>query len=598
METEFPVIQNRGWNDEIVNSYQRIPDRAKSILRPSVWNLSLNSAGLAIHFHTNAQKIQIRYGVSESFAMNHMPATGKSGLDLYAIDSNGNWRIMSGRYSFSDTVTYTYNNIIESENNLGFEYRLFLPLYNTVKWMEIDVPEGTNFSFVPELKEKPIIVYGTSIAQGGCASRPAMGWTNILSRKLDRPVTNLAFSGNGPLEKEMVNLINELDASLIIYDCLPNMEGLSDDEIKKRTAYGVAAIREKGNVPILITDHIGMMNAGMNSSTKHVGNRMNDLSREVIDSLKLAGVENLYHLHIDDINFPTDGAVDNIHPNDLGMQAYADAYEKIVRQILKIDTKQLTHHAKKIKNTDWDTNSVSDNVIWKSFHFDNLFNAKQFISVIEVDLNGNIDIDIPYLNEGFMKTSKTAEKLKAVAAVNGSFFDTKTGGSVVFFRKDGENINHTREGFNPYRENSGFMVDKTGKASIIEKPDTGWESPDAKHLLTSGPMLINSGEIVQQHDNPFNNNRHPRTAAGITKDNKLILLVVDGRSSESYGMSIAELAETMKALGCVYAMNLDGGGSSTAWVKDIGVVNHPSDNKLFDTEGERAVANAIVIIQK
>ncbi len=329
------MIQNQGWTDEIGKSFNRLPDRAEEVVRPSVWGLSRNSSGLAIHFYTNSEQIEIRYGISSSFAMNHMPATGKSGVDLYAIDPDGEWRKMSGTYAFKDTVQYSYGDLVKSDyHSMGFEYRLYLPLYSTVTWMEIGVTDSATFSFIPVLKEKPIVVYGTSIAQGGCASRPAMGWTNILSRKLDLPVINLAYSGSGPLEKEMVDLIQELDASLIVYDCLPNMVRLSTDEVKKRTAYGVSAIREKSSIPILIVDHIGYMNDKMNASTKESADRLNKASREAFDSLKRAGVENLYHLHQDTINFPEDGCVDNIHPNDLGMQAYADAYEKVIHEIL------------------------------------------------------------------------------------------------------------------------------------------------------------------------------------------------------------------------------------------------------------------------
>ena len=157
IDAEYPVVQNRGWENEISNSYQRLPDRAKDVVRRSVWDLSQNSAGVAIHFKTNAEKIQIRYGVTGDFAMPHMPATGKSGVDLYAIDSDGNWRYLSDSYHFSDTITYTYNNIIPNTyHKNGFEYRLFLPLYNSVTWMEIGVPESSEFSFMPLLKEKPI----------------------------------------------------------------------------------------------------------------------------------------------------------------------------------------------------------------------------------------------------------------------------------------------------------------------------------------------------------------------------------------------------------------------------------------------------------
>ncbi len=337
MEAGFPVVQNRGWNDVIENSFQRLPDRAKDDVRQSVWNLSLNSAGLAIHFYTNAEKIEVRYGVSGSIAMNHMPATGKSGVDLYAIDPDGNWRLLTDKYYFNDTISFSYSNIIESKyHKRGYEYRLFLPLYNSVTWMEIGAPESAEFIFVPELEEKPIVVYGTSIAQGACASRPGMAWTNILSRKLDMPVTNLAYSGNGPLEKEMVDLISELDASMIIYDCLPNMGNLTNDEVKKRTAYGISKIREKSDVPILITDHIGYLNDGMIEGRKEISERLNNASREVYDSMKLAGVPNIYYLLKDSIDFPADGAVDYIHPNDMGMQVYANAYEVMVRDILNM----------------------------------------------------------------------------------------------------------------------------------------------------------------------------------------------------------------------------------------------------------------------
>jgi len=261
----------------------------------------------------------------------------------------------------------------------------------------------------------------------------------------------------------------------------------------------------------------------------------------------------------------------------------------------------LTPAERQIKNADWHTTKLSDGIRWKYFHFDTLFSAKQYITLFDVNLNKEIRVDIPFVSEGFIKTSDAATGANAVAAINGSFFDTSKGGSTVFFRKDGEIINHTKEGFNPYRENAGFAVHKSDKISIIRRPSDdidSWESVDALHLLTSGPLLIDKGKAVEQLDQPFNTNRHPRTAIGITKDNHLILLTVDGRSSNSYGMSIAELTEVMHALGCVQAMNLDGGGSTTAWAKGYGVVNYPSDNKKFDHDGERSVANAIIISDK
>lgn len=337
LKENYPVIQNQGWTNEIGKTYQRLPNRAEKEVRKPVWDLSGNSAGLAIHFYTNAEKIEIRYEVKGNLAMSHMPSTGVSGVDLYAIDSDGKWRLATGKFNFSDTITYTYEGLPQSQyHKSGFEYRLYLPLYNSVKWMEIGVPDSAEFRFIPACKEKPIVVYGTSIAQGGCASRPGMGWTNILSRTLDYPVINLAFSGNGPLEKELVDLIDEMDVSLYIYDCLPNMGSLSSDEVLKRTMYGVNKIREKHDAPILLVDHIGYRNHEMNKSSEELGNRMNNALRQAYDSLVNLGIKNIYHLHKDTIDFPDDGCVDNIHPSDLGMQAYADAYEKIIRKILSM----------------------------------------------------------------------------------------------------------------------------------------------------------------------------------------------------------------------------------------------------------------------
>lgn len=350
LETCFPVIQNQGWTEEIGKSCHRLPERAKAQVREGVWSLSKNSAGPAIHFYTNASKIEIQYGVSSSFSMPHMPSTGKSGVDLYAIDSDGKWRVLTDKYTFGDTISYTYENLKRSEyHKEGFEYRLFLPLYNSITWMEIGVTDSVLFSFIPVLKRKPIVVYGTSIAQGGYASRPAMGWSNILSRKLDLPVINLGFSGSGPLEKEIVDLISELDAALIIYDCLPNMGALSTEEVKRRTTYGVSAIRVKSDIPILITDHISYRNDQMNIHTKESAARLNKASRETVDSLKKSSIKNLYYLDKDNIRFPEDGCVDNIHPNDLGMQVYADAYKRVIREILNMPEGKWSTHGLSVK---------------------------------------------------------------------------------------------------------------------------------------------------------------------------------------------------------------------------------------------------------
>lgn len=328
----YPVIQGQGFTSETGNAFVRLPDRAKDKVRADVWNLSRNSAGLAIHFYSDAPQLRVRYGVSGSFSMPHMPATGVSGIDLYTINSDGIWqRSPAGQYSFGDTVQYTFGPFSKDKyHNKGYEYRLYLPLYNTVKWLEVGTPENSSIEFIPKRKEKPIVIYGTSIAQGACASRAGMAWTNIVARSLDQPLINLGFSGNGRLEPEVIDFICETDARLFVLDCLPNLSNRNETELTKLITNAVHQIRKSRTAPILLVEHA----SGCNFYGTPEAIKCNETSRKVYDTLLASGVKNLYYLSCPEINLQGDALVDNIHPNDLGMQREADAYETAIRKIL------------------------------------------------------------------------------------------------------------------------------------------------------------------------------------------------------------------------------------------------------------------------
>lgn len=337
MEAAFPVIQNQGWPGEIGGKYVRLPDRAQEQVRPAVWNLSRNAAGLAIHFYSNSPQITVRYKVSGSQSMPHMQATGVSGLDLYSINSEGQWSFCFGNYSFGDTIQYSYNQLGKDKyHNRGFEYRLYLPLYNTVEWMEIGTPEGNELTFIPQSPEKPIVLYGTSIAQGACSSRPAMAWANIIQRSLGYPLINLGFSGNGKLEKEVLNYVIEQDARLYILDCLPNLTENTEQEVTDLVVAAVKQIRATRSAPILLVEHAGYSNAPTNSSQYESYTRLNNASRKGFEMLQAEGVKELYYLSNEELHFPSDGWVDSVHPSDLGAQAQATAVEKKAREILHI----------------------------------------------------------------------------------------------------------------------------------------------------------------------------------------------------------------------------------------------------------------------
>lgn len=336
-----PVIEGQAWPDEVKNLYDRLPARAEKSVRPDVWGLSHNTAGLIIRFRTNAVKISVRYMVGGKLNMFHMPTTGVSGLDLYAKNSDGAWLWSAGRYSFGDTIVCQFNNIDpkDEHHDKGREYRLYLPLYNSVHWMEIGVPDDALFSPLPIRLEKPVVVYGTSIAQGACASRPGMAWTAILGRNLDRPVINLGFSGNGRLEKELTALMAEVEAELYVLDCLPNLdnqESFPKEAVIGRIIETVRQLRKsRPHIPILLADHAGYTDGSLNPTRRMACQEVNKFQMEAFAMLKSEGVTDIYLLPSGEIDLTLDAMVDGTHPSDLGMQQYAAAYEKLIRVILK-----------------------------------------------------------------------------------------------------------------------------------------------------------------------------------------------------------------------------------------------------------------------
>ena len=343
MTEEFPTVHGQAWNHELKGYYYRLPHRAENKVRKAVWDLSKSCAGLSIVFRTNAPEIKVRYQVVGGYSMAHMPATGKSGVDMYATDANGQSRWCAAKYSFGDTIKYNYSKLsYVADSGHGYEYQLFLPPYNEVKWLEIGIPEGSKFSFLPISQEKTIVIYGTSIAQGACASRPGMVWGNIINRQLQHPVVNLGFSGNGQLERETFEFLAEIDAKLFIIDCMPNMTDERTNLIHERTIQGVHILRQKSNAPILLVEHNGYANEFSSSAAEDSYRKTNIELRKAYNDLKAEGIQELYYLTKEEIGFTQDATVEAIHPSDLGMQIYANAYIPKIKEILQEDCDKRT----------------------------------------------------------------------------------------------------------------------------------------------------------------------------------------------------------------------------------------------------------------
>ena len=324
-------VEGKGWTNT-KRYFDRLPSKAEGVVRDPVWNLSRHSAGMCMRFITDSPNIYVRYKLHlETLEMSHMPATGVSGIDLYADNGEGidRWvSVIQPNKQLMDT------SIAKDLAPGSRRYTMYLPLYNGVDNMEVGVTKDESFRPLTPRKEKPILFYGTSIMHGACASRPGLAFPAILGRRLRRPTINLGFSGNGVMEPEVSDLLAEQDPCVFVIDCLPNM---NETTVSKRTIPFVKRLREShDNTPILLVEDRSFTNTLFFPSIKIHHRKSRTALKKVYAELIDSGVRNLFYLDGDHLlGHDGEGATDGSHPNDLGMMRYADAYEPVLRTILK-----------------------------------------------------------------------------------------------------------------------------------------------------------------------------------------------------------------------------------------------------------------------
>ncbi len=325
---DWPV-QGRGFSDT-ENFFDRLPARAKPVVRPEVWNLSRHTAGMQLHLQADAPEIFIRYQtLNENLAMPHMPATGVSGLDLYGKSDDG-WHFAATYKPAAQTATVRLAWSLAPGRR---RYLINLPLYNGVKSLELAVPTSAFIAPVsgPTENPKPILFYGTSVTQGGCASRPGMAFTNILARRLARDVLNFGFSGQGRMEVEVVRFLAEIDSAIFIFDCVANT---SAELLTERTAPCVKVVREAHpKTPILLLDQRRWAHAALIPDLQNEFDEKRPALKKQFDTLR-AGDENLHYFTGDFIGADGEATVDGSHPTDLGMVRYADSLEPELKRLL------------------------------------------------------------------------------------------------------------------------------------------------------------------------------------------------------------------------------------------------------------------------
>jgi hypothetical protein len=327
-------VEGQGWTDTKA-PFDRLPGRAEGKVRAPVWSLSRHSAGMHVRFVTDATQIQARWAVtSTNLAMAHMAATGVSGLDLYVKTDKGRWHWLAvGRPTAQTNRVSLITNLPPGRR----EFLLYLPLYNGTQFVEIGVPKGARLEkagpWGPGAR-KPMLFYGTSILHGACASRPGMVHSAILGRRFQFPHINLGFSGNGKMEPELAGLLAELDPSVYVLDCLPNMTAA---EVAERVEPFVKLLRSaRPDTPIVLVEDRTYADSFLVASKRE----RNDTSRAALKAayqrLRKAGVKGLYYIEGEPLlGDDGEGTVDSSHPNDLGFMRQADAFAKVLGPLLR-----------------------------------------------------------------------------------------------------------------------------------------------------------------------------------------------------------------------------------------------------------------------
>ena len=316
--------------------YDRLPADVTTNVNGGVRSMKHHTAGMQFRFSTNSRKLTFRWKpYSASLAMDHMPSTGVSGIDVYRFDKEKHrWHyVQTGRI---------YN--AEKGGSLTLSWKpsdaclVNLPLYNGVKSFTLGIdPDAEVTALGPRSSgiDRPVVFYGTSITHGGCCSRPGMAFPSIVGRDLDVPIVNLGFSGSGWMEPEMSEHLARIDASCYVLDCLWNMDlksGPGRDERSVECNYErfIRNLRKKRpDVPIVMAEQCDVYMNGPNDKDRYI--------RSLYERLVAEGWKNLVYLPKSGMySGDGEGCVDGVHPNDWGMMSLAAAFGDAVRQALEL----------------------------------------------------------------------------------------------------------------------------------------------------------------------------------------------------------------------------------------------------------------------
>ena len=318
-------------NDTISDGYfTRIPADLQGVVRKAVWDLGQNSAGLAVRFRTNSKCIGAAWKPLNNFGMSHMTPTGVRGLDLYSL-TDGQWLFVGAGQPNGKN---SRNVFIRKMNGDMREYIMYLPLYDGVIDLAIGIDSTAVIEkpqvvdLVPSARNLPIVFYGTSVTQGGCATRPGMAYPSIIGRELHRETINLGFSGNGRMDKCLGEKIAGIPASMFVIDCLANC---TSQIVKDSTEHFIRAIVEANpDVPVLMVSNYCYPYQYLDAQFHKDTQEENAIWKEFARKFRKEGYNVRYidayakgNMKKSPIGPDHEGTVDGVHMTDLGFQRFA-----------------------------------------------------------------------------------------------------------------------------------------------------------------------------------------------------------------------------------------------------------------------------------
>jgi len=333
--SEFPA-EGQGWQTT-AHPYDRLPASAESLVRPKVWELAQNTAGINISFTTDSPEIHLRWKARFNNEMPHMTDIGIKGFDLYCWSEQDQIWKWAGSAKGWNAGPVFQTKIIDKIDRSNKVFRLYFPLYDAPDSLEIGiVSEALIQPYHHHYKtDKPIVFYGTSITQGGCASRPGLAYPAIIGRELNMPTINLGFSGNGNMEFVLANLLAEIDAACFVLDCLPNM---TPEMVSERVVPFVNYLREKRPAtPIILVPTTMTANAWLTDSTQIILEQKNDNLFTAYNSLRQTQKSQIYLIRPETLKpIDNEGTVDGVHLTDVGFFRWADDLIPTIKKAVKI----------------------------------------------------------------------------------------------------------------------------------------------------------------------------------------------------------------------------------------------------------------------